>query len=529
MAPKLKISKKRSKGVQSDTRFPIKERVGGKRSNYKLKGNVGNEDNDESESEHEESEIAKSAPKLKNSKKQTKGDHSDNMFPSKERVGGNGPNYKLKGNAGNEDNDWDDDFVKTKESKIAKSASKLNISKKGTKRVHSVTSSEFDDVDLPKEDDSGLSDNSEVGEQIRESVGQHLLEDDDHDLDAELAEIAQVAEERANREDSDSDDEPLIKRKKLDNEREDSVPHAASEDNNSATDIVPRINIPSVSDVNIDPLRKRRKYKPKADVGNEDSDSGDDFVQTTPKKIAKAASNLRGRKKRGKGVIWVTKFQFDDDGCPLLGSDIEISLQTDYLRHKRTQLKAGESVIYWCKYGKRIRYNCSVKVKTLRIDKIVLYMEELNGKDHDHTEDRKARCYEHYSREKLETIREGIRSDIKPRFITKNLKKKKLLCDETMPSKSSMYHKFNRVRHADGKDQVKITVAEFKQLCEDNSFFPENEHEAFVAMHWVDEYAGHNADELKYVAIFFTPALINKYLRDQDNKWCLLLDGTYQN
>ena len=65
-------------------------------------------------------------------------------------------------------------------------------------------------------------------------------------------------------------------------------------------------------------------------------------------------------------------------------------------------------------------------------------------------------------------------------------------------------------------------------MLEDNSYFPDNEHEAFVVMHWVDEYAGHNADELKYVAIFSTPALINKYLRDQNNKWCLLLDGTYQ-
>ena len=121
----------------------------------------------------------------------------------------------------------------------------------------------------------------------------------------------------------------------------------------------------------------------------------------------------------------MTKYTFDDDGCPFLGSDLEISLQTDYIRHKRYQLEVGESVIYWCKYGKRLGYNCPVKVKTLRIDKKVMYMEELHGKGHDHTEDRKARCYEHYSREKLETIREGIRLDMKPRLITKNLKNKK--------------------------------------------------------------------------------------------------------
>ena len=73
--------------------------------------------------------------------------------------------------------------------------------------------------------------------------------------------------------------------------------------------------------------RKRRKYKPKADDGNEDSDSDDDFVQTTPKKIAKAASKLKARTKCGKGVQWVTRFQFDDDDLPFVGSDIDITLK----------------------------------------------------------------------------------------------------------------------------------------------------------------------------------------------------------
>ena len=67
-APKINKSKKQSNVVHSDTRFPIKEGVGGKRPNYKLKGNVGYAHNDESESEDEESEIVKFAPKLKNSK-----------------------------------------------------------------------------------------------------------------------------------------------------------------------------------------------------------------------------------------------------------------------------------------------------------------------------------------------------------------------------------------------------------------------------------------------------------------------------
>ena len=80
-APNVKNLKKRTKDVLSDTRFPMKERwlvgrrpnVGGRRPNYKVKGNVGNKDNEESETEHEECEVAKAAPKLINSKKQSKG------------------------------------------------------------------------------------------------------------------------------------------------------------------------------------------------------------------------------------------------------------------------------------------------------------------------------------------------------------------------------------------------------------------------------------------------------------------------
>ena len=100
----------------------------------------------------------------------------------------------------------------------------------------------------------------------------------------------------------------------------------------------------------------------------------------------------------------MTRFQFDDDDLPFVGSDIDITLKTEYLRHKTSKLKVGTSVIYWCKYGKRVGYGCTVKVKTLRIDKKVLYMEQLDGKGHDHTENRQVRIYEHYSREILEAI-----------------------------------------------------------------------------------------------------------------------------
>ena len=53
---------------------------------------------------------------------------------------------------------------------------------------------------------------------------------------------------------------------------------------------------------------------------------------------------------------------------------------------------------------------------------------------------------------------------MKPRLIKKNLKNKKLLCDATMPSMSSLYHKVKRVKRADGKDQDQITVDQFKQV-----------------------------------------------------------------
>ena len=106
-----------------------------------------------------------------------------------------------------------------------------------------------------------------------------------------MSEIAQVAEERANREDTESEDDPSIKRRKLENESEESVAHAVSEDNDSAPVIVPRINILPVFDVKDESRRKRRKYMPQANGGNEDSDSADDLVQTTPKKMPKLHQN----------------------------------------------------------------------------------------------------------------------------------------------------------------------------------------------------------------------------------------------
>ena len=65
-------------------------------------------------------------------------------------------------------------------------------------------------------------------------------------------------------------------------------------------------------------------------------------------------------------------------------------------------------------------------------------MEQLDSIGHDHTENRNVRIYKHYSREKVEVIRDGIRRDMKPRIIKNNLKNKKLLFDATIPSSSSL-------------------------------------------------------------------------------------------
>ena len=95
-----------------------------------------------------------------------------------------------------------------------------------------------------------------------------------------MSEIAQVAVERGNREDTESEDDPSIKRRKLENECEESVAHAVSEDNDSAPVIVPGNNILPVFDVKDESQRKRRKYMPQGNGGNGDSDSADDLGQT---------------------------------------------------------------------------------------------------------------------------------------------------------------------------------------------------------------------------------------------------------
>ena len=115
-----------------------------------------------------------------------------------------------------------DEHVSVKKSKLAKVASKTKVLKKRTKGVQN------------KEPVCGRY--RKFGEQ-RKASG----------LAIKRRKLGNEREES----------EPPIKRRKFENERDESVAYAASEDNESATVIVPGINIPVVFDVKDEPQRKR--------------------------------------------------------------------------------------------------------------------------------------------------------------------------------------------------------------------------------------------------------------------------------
>ena len=79
------------------------------------------------------------------------------------------------------------------------------------------------------------------------------------------------------------------------------------------------------------------------------------------------------------------KLEFDEE-FSFVGSDLDLKLKRDYIRHKTSNTKAGEISIYWCRFGKKRGFSCPVKVKIVRKNEKVLFMEEINPKDHDHTE-----------------------------------------------------------------------------------------------------------------------------------------------
>ena len=157
------------------------------------------------------------------------------------------------------------------------------------------------------------------------------------------------------------------------------------------------------------------------------------------------------------------KLQFDED-FSFVGSDLDVKLKRDFIRHKSSKTKAREICIYWCKFGKKVGFSSPVKVKTVRNNRKVLYMEEMLEQFHDHRENKKERCYENYTREQLNVMKECVDLDLKPRLIKKSLKSKQLVTDGSMPSTGSFYHKLNYIRKKIGQDQVKISVPEFDNL-----------------------------------------------------------------
>ena len=91
-------------------------------------------------------------------------------------------------------------------------------------------------------------------------------------------------------------------------------------------------------------------------------------------------------------------------------------------------------------------------------------MEEINPKDHDHTENREERVYENYSNDQVDAMKESIDLDMETRNIKKSLKKKELLTDASMPKPSSFYHKVNQIKKQLYENQVKIIVDEFQKI-----------------------------------------------------------------
>ena len=98
-------------------------------------------------------------------------------------------------------------------------------------------------------------------------------------------------------------------------------------------------------------------------------------------------------------------------------------------------------------------------------------MEEINPKDHDHTEIREERVYENYTNDQVDAMKDCIDLDMKTRYIKKTLKKKELLTDASMPKPSSFYHKVNQIKKQLSKNQVRITVSEFQKILKENLIF----------------------------------------------------------
>ena len=165
------------------------------------------------------------------------------------------------------------------------------------------------------------------------------------------------------------------------------------------------------------------------------------------------------RKKRGKGVEWETKFEFDKE--EFVGSELDIKIKKEYIIQKKSTTKAGQITVYWCKYGKMRGFSCSVKFKVVRKDEKVFILADKNSEGHDHAEVEGERIYHHYSDDQVEAMKENIELDVATRNIRKSLKNKGLVTDASMPDSSSFYHKVNQIKKELQKDQVFL---KFKRL-----------------------------------------------------------------
>ena len=103
-------------------------------------------------------------------------------------------------------------------------------------------------------------------------------------------------------------------------------------------------------------------------------------------------------------------------------------------------------------------------MKIVKKNEKVFYMEEIDPKVHDHTENREERIYENYTKDQVDTMKECIDLDMRTRYIKKSLKKKELLTDASMPKPSSFYHKVNKIKKQLYENQVKIIVDEFQKI-----------------------------------------------------------------
>ena len=81
-----------------------------------------------------------------------------------------------------------------------------------------------------------------------------------------------------------------------------------------------------------------------------ESNLSEDEFENNDERIARSKA-AKVVKKRGKAVEWVMKLEFDEE-FSFVGSDLDLKLKKDFIRHKTLKTKAGEIRICWCRFGK---------------------------------------------------------------------------------------------------------------------------------------------------------------------------------